>query len=209
MANTELRVVTVLFADLVGFSTSAETANAESTRALLETYFATCRTIIERYGGTIEKFIGDAVMAVWGYPVAGEDAAERAVRAGLDLIEAVEQPLRVGITTGTVAVASASTASDSLVAGDTVNLAARIQQIALAGEVWTDQATRDSARDSIDFEDRGTQVVKGRSQPVALSVAIAVMGERGGRGRLDVLNVPLVGYKREVSAIKDALHATM
>jgi len=208
VANTELRVVTVLFADLVGFSTSAETANAESTRALLETYFATCRTIVERYGGTIEKFIGDAVMAVWGYPVAGEDAAERAVRAGLDLIDAVAQPLRVGITTGTVAVATDGSA-DNLVAGDTVNLAARIQQVAAAGEVWTDQATRESARDSIDFDDRGSQVVKGRSQPVVLSVAVAVMGERGGRGRLDVLNVPLVGYRREFSAIKDALHATM
>jgi class 3 adenylate cyclase len=209
VANTELRVVTVLFADLVGFSTAAETAAAEATRALLETYFATCRTVVERYGGTIEKFIGDAVMAVWGYPVAGEDAAERAVRAGLDLIEAVEQPLRVGITTGTVAVASTGSATDSLVAGDTVNLAARIQQIALASEVWTDQATRDSARDSIDFEDRGEHTVKGRTRPVTTSAAIAVMGERGGRGRLDVLNVPLVGYKRELSAIKDALHATM
>lgn len=206
-STIQLRVVTVLFADLVGFSTLAEQTDAESTRALLADYFSTCRTVVERYGGTVEKFIGDAVMAVWGYPNAGEDTAERAVRAGLDLIETVAHPLRVGITTGTVAVSADG--ADGLVAGDTVNLAARIQQVAAPHEVWTDRATRDATQNSIDFEPRGEQLVKGRSQPVTLHAARAVMGERGGRGRIDVLNVPLVGYRRELSAIKDALHATI
>jgi hypothetical protein len=81
----ERRLVSVLFADLVGFTSASEGRDAEDTRELLSRYFDTARTIIERYGGTVEKFIGDAVMAVWGAPVAQEDDAERAVRAALDL----------------------------------------------------------------------------------------------------------------------------
>ena len=85
----ERRLVTVLFADLVGFTTASEGRDAEDTRELLTRYFELSRQVIERYGGTIEKFIGDAVMAVWGAPVANEDDAERAVRAALELVEAV------------------------------------------------------------------------------------------------------------------------
>ncbi|MEY2446943.1 MAG: hypothetical protein QOH79_419, partial [Acidimicrobiaceae bacterium] len=85
----ERRLTTILFADLVGFTTLAEGRDAEDTRELLSQYFAMANTVVARYGGTIEKFIGDAVMAVWGTPVAFEDDAERAVRAGLDLVDAV------------------------------------------------------------------------------------------------------------------------
>src|SRR5206468_935079 len=85
----ELRMVSVLFVDLVAFTTLSETRDAEDMRELLSRYFDTARTIIGRYGGTIEKFIGDAVMAVWGAPTAREDDADRAVRAGLDLLDAV------------------------------------------------------------------------------------------------------------------------
>ena len=85
----ERRLVSVLFADLVGFTTVSEGRDAEETRELLSRYFDTARAIVERYGGTVEKFIGDAVMAVWGTPVATEDDAERAVRAALDLVAAV------------------------------------------------------------------------------------------------------------------------
>ena len=83
--GTERRVVSVLFADFVGFTAASEKRDAEETRELLTRYFELARTVIERYGGTVEKFIGDAVMAVWGTPVAQEDDAERAVRAALDL----------------------------------------------------------------------------------------------------------------------------
>ena len=86
---SERRFVTVLFADLVGFTPCSETRDAEEVRELLSRYFDTCRRLIELYGGTVEKFIGDAVMAVWGAPVATEDDAERAVRAALDLVAAV------------------------------------------------------------------------------------------------------------------------
>ena len=87
--QAERRLVSVLFADLVGFTAASESRDAEDTRELLSRYFDTCRRLIELYGGTVEKFIGDAVMAVWGTPVATEDDAERAVRAALDLVAAV------------------------------------------------------------------------------------------------------------------------
>ena len=204
-STTELRVVSALFADLVGFTSLAETMDAEEVKAILDDYFAKCRKVIERYGGTLEKFIGDAVMAVWGIPRAEEDAAERAVRAGLELVEAIGLPLRVGITTGTVAVGT----KDALVAGDVINLAARIQQLATENQVWTDHATRDAAANAIEFEPLGDHAVKGREQRAVLHVARSVIGGRGGLGRVDELDVPLVGYRRELSAIKDALQATI
>ena len=111
--TAELRHVSVLFVDLVGFTTLSESRDAEDVRELLGVYFERAKTIVARYGGTIEKFIGDAVMAVWGVPVAREDDAERAVRAGLDLVEAVAVfgeengapglRARAGIVTGQVA----------------------------------------------------------------------------------------------------------
>ena len=107
-ASSELRLVSVLFADLVGFTSASEIRDPEETRAFLDAYFALSRSVIERHGGTVEKFIGDAVMAVWGAPVAREDDAERAVRAALELVDAVSQLpgpdgpplLRAGVLTG-------------------------------------------------------------------------------------------------------------
>ena len=135
----ERRLVTVLFADLVGFTTVSEARDAEDVRELLSRYFDTCRTLIARYGGTVEKFIGDAVMAVWGAPVAMEDDAERAVRAAIDLIAAVEAlgvevgteglRARVGVLTGEAAVTIGAQA-EGMVAGDLVNTASRIQSVA-------------------------------------------------------------------------------
>ena len=112
--TAERRLVTVLFADLVGFTAASEQRDAEETRELLSRYFDTSRRLIELYGGTVEKFIGDAVMAVWGTPTATEDDAERAVRAALDLVAAVsalgqeagaeELRARAGVLTGEAAV---------------------------------------------------------------------------------------------------------
>ncbi|HWD84270.1 MAG TPA: adenylate/guanylate cyclase domain-containing protein, partial [Solirubrobacteraceae bacterium] len=111
---SERRLVSVLFADLVGFTTLSEHRDPEEVRDLLSRYFDRCRVLIERYGGTVEKFIGDAVMAVWGTPVAREDDAERAVRAALSLTAAVtalgeevgmaDLRLRAGVLTGNAAV---------------------------------------------------------------------------------------------------------
>jgi class 3 adenylate cyclase len=134
-AQAERRVSSVLFGDLVGFTTLSETRDPEEVRDLLSGYFDRCREVVARYGGTIEKFIGDAVMAVWGVPVAHEDDAERAVRAGLDLVDAVTDfgerlgdeklALRVGVVTGEVAVTLGAT-NQGMVAGDAVNTAARV-----------------------------------------------------------------------------------
>ncbi|HEY9458421.1 MAG TPA: adenylate/guanylate cyclase domain-containing protein, partial [Gaiella sp.] len=103
--QAERRLVSVLFADLVGFTSASEERDAEDTRELLTRYFDTARQIVERYGGTVEKFIGDAVMAVWGAPVANEDDAERAVRAALELVAAIPAldaalEARAGVLTG-------------------------------------------------------------------------------------------------------------
>ena len=133
----ERRLVSVLFADLVGFTTASEGRDAEETRELLSRYFETARTLIERYGGTVEKFIGDAVMAVWGTPVAQEDDAERAVRTALDLVAAVPEldpglRARAGVLTGEAAV-TLGAAGQGMVAGDLVNTASRIQSAAEPG----------------------------------------------------------------------------
>ena len=143
------RVTSVLFADLVGFTARSESRDHKDTRELLTRYYDRCRQIITRYGGTVEKFIGDAVMAVWGVPTAHEDDAERAVRAGLELVAmtaAIDAGsgerslgLRVGIVTGEVA-ATIGAENQGMVAGDAVNTAARVQSVADSGQVWVDEA---------------------------------------------------------------------
>ena len=142
----ERRLVSVLFADLVGFTTASEGRDAEDTRELLTRYFDTSRTIIERYGGTVEKFIGDAVMAVWGAPVANEDDAERAVRAALELVTAVPaldsaRRARAGVLTGEAAVTIGAT-DQGMVAGDLVNTASRVQSAAEPGTVLVGDSTK-------------------------------------------------------------------
>ena len=131
----ERRMVSVLFTDLVGFTTHAEGRDPEDVRELLSRYFETARAIVDRHGGTIEKFIGDAVVAVWGSPAAHEDDAERSVRAALELVAAVrdlggeaalELAARAGIATGETAV-TIGAVGQGMVAGDIVNTAARIQ----------------------------------------------------------------------------------
>ncbi len=149
--TSERRVTSVLFGDLVAFTTLSESLDPEEVRELLGRYFDTARGVVARYGGTIEKFIGDAVMAVWGVPTAHEDDAERAVRAGLDLVEAVAAfgesvgapglAMRVGVVTGEVAVTLGAT-GQGMVAGDAVNTAARVQAKAAPGSVWVDGQTR-------------------------------------------------------------------
>src|SRR5919204_2042043 len=147
---SERRLVSVLFADLVGFTALSEHRDPEDVRELLSRYFDRCRVLIERLGGVVEKFIGDAVMAVWGTPVAREDDAERAARAALALTQAVaalgeevgEPGLRVraGIVTGPAAVEMTG-GGEAMVLGDTVNTASRLQSLAAPGEVLVDDAT--------------------------------------------------------------------
>jgi len=208
----ERRLVSVLFADLVGFTTLAEGRDAEDTRELLTRYFDLARDVIARYGGTVEKFIGDAVMAVWGAPVAREDDAERAVRAGLELVDAVrglgpQIQARAGVLTGEAAVTIGAT-NQGMVAGDIVNTASRLQSAAAPGTVLVGEATHRAASQAIAFEAAGEQVLKGKVAPVPAWRALRVVAERGGRNRSESLEAPFVGRDDEIRLLKDLFHAT-
>ncbi len=215
-AAAERRLVSIVFADLVGFTTISESRDPEAVRELLGRYFESASAIVERYGGTIEKFIGDAVMAVWGTPTAHEDDAERAVRAALDLVEGVHHlgdelgidlQLRAGVLTGETAVTLGAT-NQGMVAGDLVNTASRLQSVAAPGTVLVGEATRQAAAAAIAFEPAGEQDLKGKAAPVAAYRALRVVAKRGGAGRSEQLEAPFVGREAELRLLKDFHAAT-
>ena len=208
----ERRLVTVLFADMVGFTPFAEGRDSEEVRETLSRYFDLGREIIDRYGGTVEKFIGDAVMAVWGAPVAHEDDAERAVRAALELLEAVPTlggkiQARAGVLTGEAAV-TLGAVNQGMVAGDLVNTASRLQSVAPPGSVLVGEATQRATSGAIAYEAAGEQTLKGKQAPVAAWRALRVVAERGGRNRAEGLEAPFVGRADEMRLLKDLFHAT-
>jgi class 3 adenylate cyclase/predicted ATPase len=211
-SGAERRLVSVLFADLVGFTTLSEHRDPEEVRELLSSYFERCRSLIERYGGTVEKFIGDAVMAVWGSPVAREDDAERAVRAALALTRAVgllgeevgmpELRVRAGVLTGNAAV-DLGAEGEGMVLGDTVNTASRLQSVAAPGTVLVDDVTRRASEAAIAYEDAGEHRVKGREQPVHAWTALQVVAGTGGARRGAGLEAPFVGREHELAQVTD------
>jgi class 3 adenylate cyclase/tetratricopeptide (TPR) repeat protein len=211
--TAERRLVSVLFADLVGFTALSEHRDPEEVREILSAYFDRCRMLIERYGGVVEKFIGDAVMAVWGTPVAREDDAERAVRAALALSQAVtalggeaglpELRVRAGVLTGDAAVERGAE-GEGMVLGDTVNTASRLQSIAAPGTVLVDDVTRRASEASIAYEPAGTHQVKGREQPVRAWTALRVIAGAGGARRSAALEAPFSGRDRELAAVIEA-----
>ncbi|MBA2374042.1 MAG: AAA family ATPase, partial [Chloroflexi bacterium] len=211
-AIAERRLVSVLFADLVGFTSFSEGRDAEEVRDLQRRYFDTVREIIGRYGGTVEKFIGDAAMAIWGAPVAREDDPERAVRAALDLVAAVRGlgpgiEIRAGILTGEAAVTLGAT-DQGMVAGDMVNTASRLQSVAPPSTVLVGEATRRAAGEAIVFEAAGDHLLKGKASPVPAWRALRVVAQRGGVGRSEALEAPFVGRDEELRQLKDLFHAT-
>ncbi len=209
--------MSVLFADLVGFTSLSEQRDAEDVRELLSRYFETARTVIGRYGGTIEKFIGDAVMAVWGVPVAQEDDAERAVRAALELVDAVSAfgesvgapglRARAGVLTGEAAV-NIGASGEGMVAGDMVNTASRVQTAAATGTVLVGESTRRATEATIRYEDAGLHTLKGKPEPIRLWQVAEVIAARGGALRATGLEPPFVGRERELRVLKELLHAT-
>ncbi len=208
----ERRLVSVLFADLVGFTTASEGRDAEDTRELLTRYFDTARQIVERYGGTVEKFIGDAVMAVWGAPVANEDDAERAVRAALDLVAAVpalEATLqaRAGVLTGEAAV-TIGAEGQGMVAGDLVNTASRVQSAAGPGSVFVGDPTKHATEASVVYTDAGQHDVKGKTDRLQLWQATRIVSARKGEGRSAGFEAPFVGRDREFRLVKEMFHGT-
>ena len=213
--TAERRLVSVLFADLVGFTTLSESRDPEEARQLLSRYFDTCRRLIELYGGTVEKFIGDAVMAVWGTPVATEDDAERAVRAALDLVTAVSAlgdevaiptlRARAGVLTGEAAVTLGAT-GEGMVAGDLVNTASRIQSAAEPGTVLVGDATKRATEETIAYEAAGSHELKGKIGLVPLHRALRVVSGARGALKSSGLEAPFVGRDRELRQIKDLFH---
>jgi class 3 adenylate cyclase/tetratricopeptide (TPR) repeat protein len=215
--SAERRLVSVLFADLVGFTPLSETRDAEEVRELLSRYFESCRRIISLYGGTVEKFIGDAVMAVWGTPTATEDDAERAVRAALDLVAAVsalgqeigEEALRAraGVVTGEAAV-TIGAEGEGMVAGDLVNTASRVQASAAPGSVYVGESTRRATEPTIVYEEAGSFELKGKEEPVPLWKAQRVVSGLRGSLKSEGLEAPFVGRDRELRQIKDLFHSS-
>jgi len=213
----ERRLVSVLFADLVGFTTLSETRDSEEVRELLSRYFDTCKRLIELYGGTVEKFIGDAVMAVWGTPVATEDDAERAVRAALDLVAAVsalgdevgapELRARAGVLTGEAAV-TLGASDQGMIAGDIVNTASRVQSAAEPGTVYVGESTRRTTEQTIVFEDMGLFELKGKEGLTPLWKALRVVSGVRGTLKSTGLEAPFVGRGRELRQIKDLFHTS-
>ncbi len=201
-------MVSVLFCDLVGFTAASERQDPEDVRARIRPYHARLRHEIERYGGTVEKFVGDAVMAAFGAPVAHEDDAERAVRAGLAILDAIAElneadpgldlQVRVGINTGeaVVALGSRPELGEGIVTGDVVNTAARIQGAAPVSGVAVGEQTYRVTERVFEYEPLQPVWVKGKSEPLALWWAKAARA-RFGTDITRQYKTPLVGRELE------------
>jgi class 3 adenylate cyclase/tetratricopeptide (TPR) repeat protein len=210
-AREERKVVTVVFADLVGFTARAEQLDPEDVRSLLSGYHARLRADLERFGGTVEKFIGDAVMAVFGAPVAHEDDPERAVRAALAIREwATDQgdeiQVRVAVNTGEALVTLDARPSEgeAMVAGDVVNAAARLQSAAPLNGVLVGAQTHRATADVFDYREVEPLVVKGKREPVPAWEALQARA-RFGVDLTRRATTRLVGRTRELDLLVSAL----
>jgi len=201
----ERKVVTVVFCDLVGFTARAESMDPEDVEAILRPYHERVRSELERRGGTVEKFIGDAVMALFGAPTAHEDDPERAVRAALAIRDFAREEgleLRVGITTGEALVSldARPDAGEGMASGDVVNTAARLQSAAPVNGVIVDETTQRATRHAIDYRDAEPVEAKGKAEPVPIWEAVEARA-RFGPEVLDHVAGELVGREREVESL--------
>jgi class 3 adenylate cyclase len=203
-STDERKVVTALFCDLVGSTELADGTDPEDVDALLRGFHARAKTQIERYGGSVEKFIGDAVVGVFGVPVTHEDDAERAVRAALDLLEELAASelglhVRIGLMTGETLVHRDVDPSSGvgLATGDTLNIAARLQGHAPVDGILVGDPTRRVAGDVFAWEDGGVRVLKGRAEPLQTWLPRAVADERSSS--LDL--TPLVGRDEQLARL--------
>src|SRR5947207_3012922 len=207
-AREERKVVTILFTDLVGSTARAEGLDPEDVSATLSAYYAQLRAELERHGGTVEKFIGDAVMAVFGAPVAHEDDPERAVRAAIAIRDSIgeELEIRTAVHTGEALVALGARAveGEGMVSGDVVNTAARLQSAAPVNGILVGEATYRATRHAIDYREASPVEAKGKAEPVKVWEAVAARA-RFGSDVEQKLRTPLVGRERERSLLADAL----
>ena len=211
IARDVRKTVTVVFCDVAGSTALGERLDAESLRAVMARYFEEMRAVLERHGGTVEKFIGDAVMAVFGIPVLHEDDALRAVRAAAEMRDAlvrlndelerergVRIQVRVGVNTGEV-VAGDSAGGQTFATGDAVNVAARLEQAAQPGEILIGESTYRLVRDAVTVESVRSRPLKGKAESVSAVRLLAVTGVAGGR-----LASPIVGRDRELELLERA-----
>ncbi len=214
----ERRIVSVLFADLVGFTPLSEGLDPEDVATIQDAYFAAVRDVMRRHGGQLEKFIGDAAMAVFGLPRGRDDDPERAVAAGLSLIAAVEalgaqlglEPgrlqVRVGINTGEV-VAAESGPDVGRVTGDTVNVAARLQAAAEPSQVLVGELTAFALAASAELQPVEAVALKGKSEPVRAAVAVRLLPRPERSRAMGALRAPLIGRDAELERIRGSLAA--
>jgi len=210
--SEERKLVTVLFTDIVGSTAKAEQMDPEDVRARLAPYYVRLRTELERFGGTVEKFIGDAVVALFGAPVAHEDDPERAVRAAFAVCRAIDElnvedewldlQVRVGVNTGEALVVVGARASEGegVASGDVMNTAARLQSAAPVNGILVGELTYAATRDAIDYRDAEPIAAKGKSEPVRVWEAVEVK-EATRTPAADA--VTFVGREREASALTD------
>jgi class 3 adenylate cyclase len=211
----ERKIITVLFCDLVGFTALSDQADPEDVRARIRPYHARLRTEIERYGGTVEKFIGDAVMAVFGVPFAHEDDPERAVRSGLRIIQAIAElneadpslalQVRIGIDTGeaVVALGARPEHGEGLVTGDVVNTASRLQGVAPVGGIAVGEQTYRATERFFEYSALEPVTLKGKAAPIPIHQPKAARG-RLGRDITRPLTTPLVGRQIDLGMLTGA-----
>lgn len=213
------KLVTVMFIDAAGSTRLGELLDPEAVRVLMARYFAVMKRVIEAHGGTVEKFIGDAVMAVFGIPKIHEDDAIRAVRAAIDIRFELTQfdaelsahgsltiQFRIGIDSGEV-VAGDPDAAQAFVTGDTVNTAARLEQAARPGEILIGRSTFGLVRDAVESIAVDPIAAKGKSEPVEAHRLVSVLARAPGHARR--LDGPLVGRERELSRLELAFRQTV
>jgi class 3 adenylate cyclase len=208
------KTVTVLFCDVTGSTELGEHLDPESLRGAMERYFDRMQTVLEAHGGTVEKFIGDAIMAVFGVPRIHEDDAARAVRAAAEMREALTElngdleaelgitiVVRTGINTGEV-VAGERGGDQRLVTGDAVNTAARLEQAASPGDILIGERTFELARDAVDAEPVDPLALKGKAETVGAYRLLSVRKGVAGHGRR--LDAPMIGRERQLRTLLDA-----
>jgi class 3 adenylate cyclase/tetratricopeptide (TPR) repeat protein len=209
----ERRTITVLFTDIVGSTATAEQLDPEDVRARLAPYYARVRTELENFGGTVEKFIGDAVVALFGAPIAHEDDPERAVRAALAVREAISElneaddwldlKIRTGVNTGEalVVLGARATEGEGMAAGDVMNTAARLQAHAPVDGIAVGEATHRATAHAIEYREAPAIAAKGKAQPVPVWELVGAKAAPSGRA---VSRVPVVGRHSELGRLTAA-----
>jgi class 3 adenylate cyclase len=219
-ADEARKLVTVLFADVTGSTALGERLDPERLRAVLQAWYAAASAAVEAWGGSVEKFIGDAIVAVFGVPAVREDDAERALRAALEILDrlpelnrrfqsqhGVELEVRIGVNSGEVIAPLAPAAGGPLVTGDAVNVAARLEQAADPGSILVGERTWLAARSAFGFGDPVALELKGKAEPVTARRLIAAAPE--SRRGIPGLSAPMVGRDRELDALVEALDRTL